>query len=310
MHGPDSSGPTPQPPTDTGTPVRWRAPRRLALAVLLAATALLSTSCLIAAPTAPPPLRYRDSVFTGVTKTADIAYGQAMNRQGSLQTLRLDLYEPAGDSLADRPLVIWIHGGSFAFGSKTSPEIVDQANVFAKKGYVNASIQYRLSTTGCTRVDSECLAAIQDAIEDAQAAVRFFRAHAAQYRVDPDRIAIAGTSAGAIAALNVAHNTPTPESSGNDGYSSSVSGAVSLSGATIFDYASPDDAPALLFHGDADTVVPYAWAQNTANWANREGVETWLITWEGDAHVPYSEHRDQILTLSTNFFYNTIVAGG
>jgi len=284
-----------------------RARTTIARVAALALLAVGATACDLVAPEGPAPLRYRDATFTQVTKTADITYAQVVDRQGETQTLKFDLYEPTGDTLARRPLIIWIHGGSFAFGSRTSPEIVDEANTFAKKGYLNASISYRLSEQGCTVIGAECIESIYDAIEDAQGAVRFFRRYAARYGIDVNRIAVAGTSAGAITALNVGYATTVPEPSGPAGYSTRVNAAVSLSGAVIFTGSvSPGDAPALLFHGTADRLVPYSWAQATIDNAKADRLKAFLVRWEGDGHVPYIEHRSQILDLTTNFLYSTL----
>jgi acetyl esterase/lipase len=202
---------------------------------------------------------------------------------------------------------VWVHGGTFCCGDKTSAEIVDEANTFAKKGYVNASITYRLSDNGCRDQDAECIQAIHDANADAQAAVRYFRAHAATYGIDPGLIAIAGTSAGAIAALDVGYRVPEPTTSGTPGVSSEVQAAVSLSGAVIFaNQVGAGDAPALLFHGTADPLVPYAWAKTTVDKAHDARLPAYLITWQGEGHVPYVQHRQQILDLTTNFLYNTL----
>lgn len=282
--------------------------RRLVL-VLLACVALVATSCDLhrIEPGGDGPLRYRDEVFPAVTTTSDLVYGSAPDATGAPVTLRLDVYEPSGDTLDERPAIVWVHGGGFRFGTKTSPEIVDQANVFARKGYVNVSIQYRLSATGCSASapTADCLTAIINAKHDAQAAVRFLRANADTYGIDEGRIAIAGTSAGAITALNVGYSPDDPGSSGNPGYDSSVRSAVSLSGFALLP-PDPGDAPALLFHGTADTIVPYAWAQNTIAAAEAAGVGVNSTTWEGDGHVPYVEHRTQILDETTNFLYWTL----
>jgi len=276
----------------------------VALVVVLA---LLASGCDLLRPEGEGSLRFRDAVFTQVAVTPNVTYGAAVSQAGVLTSLKFDLYEPTGDTMDERPLVIWIHGGSFAFGTKTSPEIVDQANVFARKGYVNASISYRLSAQGCTVVNAACVESIVDAIEDGQAAVRFFRAHAEEYGIDPDRIAVAGTSAGAITALNVGYGTPVPGNSGTPGPSSAVRAAVSLSGGVLFTGSvGPGDANALLFHGTADTLVPYAWAQTTANEAEKDGLKAYLITWPGEGHVPYLQHRTQILELTSNFLFNTL----
>ncbi|QYG94927.1 alpha/beta hydrolase [Iamia sp. SCSIO 61187] len=281
--------------------------RRRSLAKVLVAAlalALIATSCDLAYPPGEGNLRYRDPVVADVTKTADITYGQAVDQQGATKVLKLDLYEPAGDTVTARPLIIWVHGGGFSSGSKTSGEIVEQATSFARRGYVTASISYRLSPQGCREPNATCIESIYDAIEDAQAAVRFFRRYASRYRIDPNRIAMAGTSAGAITALNVGYATPVPGNSGNPGYSSAIRAAASLSGAVIFTGSvGPGDAPALLFHGTNDGLVPYSWATATRDTAEDAGLRAALVTWEGEGHVPYYEHSDQISDLTRNFFY-------
>ncbi|GIU86096.1 MAG: hypothetical protein KatS3mg009_0611 [Acidimicrobiia bacterium] len=279
---------------------------RRRLLVLVAAVALASAACTpYLTPSGPAPLRYRDQVFSGVTKTADVVYGSAPDQQGRTVTLRLDVYEPTGDRVVARPAIVWVHGGGFSGGDKTSPEIVDQANTFARMGYLNVSIAYRLAPGGCSAAapTASCLRAIVDAQHDAQAAVRFLRANAARYRVDPARIAIAGTSAGAITALNVGFNATDPGSSGNPGYSSAVGAAVSLSGAKILGTADAADAPSLLFHGTVDPLVPYQWARNTVDAAHAAGLRSYLTTWEGEGHVPYVSHRGEIISQTRNFLY-------
>src|SRR5947207_319348 len=81
------------------------------------------------------------------------------------------------------------------------------APIYAKLGYVFASSNYRLLTAhGCNAtsgVAPDCYAAAVAAIHDAQAAVRWLRANAAQYRIDPNRIGVGGESAGAITATGV-----------------------------------------------------------------------------------------------------------
>jgi len=272
------------------------------LAAVVVAVATLSAGCLVPPP-GPAPLRYRDAVFGQVTTTSNVAYANVTTRQGDPVTLLADIYRPTGDTATARPAVVWVHGGSFAFGSKTSPEIVDEATTFARKGYVSVSINYRLSPTGCTMIDAECVLAIGDAQADAQTAVRWLRLNAATYGVDANRIAIAGTSAGAITALNVGYSGDSPSPGPYPGTSSRVRAAVSLSGAAILAAPGPGDAPALLFHGTSDTVVPYSWAQDTADAATEVGLVAYLISWEGAGHVPYGEHRNEILDLTTNFLY-------
>lgn len=293
----------------TGTNERTRPERPARKLPRLRTGVAVALLCIMVAACEPPPipgaapLRYRDEFFAGVTKTTDVVYGTAVNQLGATVTLKLDVYRPTGDTATSRPLVIFVHGGSFCCLNKSSPEILDETSVLTKKGYVTASIDYRLSTHGCTRVDAECAQAIVDAREDAQASVRFFRTNASTYGVDPSRIAIAGTSAGAITALNVAYTTDGASPSSN------VSAAVSLSGAALGTSPDTGEAAALLFHGTADPLVPYQWALNTVNAARAKGLLTYLITWEGEGHVPYLQHRTQILDLTTNFLYRQLDLG-
>lgn len=243
-------------------------------------------------------LRYRDLVFPAVTTTTGISYGSAVNQQGVTVDLRLDVYRPTGDAETSRPLVVFVHGGSFRFGSRTSPEIVDEATTLARMGYVTASISYRLAQNGCSAAvpTAECIVAIGHAREDAQSAVGFLRANAATYGIDPSRIAIAGTSAGGITAANVAFSS-------SEDPQEAVRAAVSLSGAALLTVPNAGDAPVFLMHGTADFVVPYQWAVNTVDLATAAGVRAVLTTWQGDGHVPYVAHRQEILDQTRNFLY-------
>jgi predicted esterase len=249
-------------------------------------------------PPGAAPLRYRDLVFANATVTSNVVYGSAVNASGQTVTLLLDVYEPTGDAVPERPAIIWIHGGSFATGSKTSPELVDQATTFARKGYLNVSITYRLEPPGCSAggVTPTCITAIVEAQQDAQTAVQYLRANAATYGIDTTRIAISGTSAGAITALNVGFAS-------SENPAASVAAAVSLSGARIGPAIDAGDAPSLLFHGTSDFVVPYTWATGTVNAATAAGLDSFLTTWPGAGHVPYVAHRTEIIDQTTNFLY-------
>jgi acetyl esterase/lipase len=235
-----------------------------------------------------------------VSTTTNVTYGSAVNASAQTVTLQLDIYEPTGDAVTERPAIVWVHGGSFSGGDKTSPELVDEANTFARKGYFNVSINYRLEPGGCSAgaPTPTCATAIHEARDDAQTAIRFLRTNAALYGIDETRIAIGGSSAGAITALNVGFmSTETPLAA--------VGAAVSLSGARVLSGGPVDsgDAPSLLFHGTADPVVPYQWAVNTWNEAKGAGLDSFLTSWAGAGHVPYVQHRTEILDQTTNFLY-------
>jgi acetyl esterase/lipase len=266
-------------------------------AVLLGALVFVAAGCEhLVIPEGDAPLRYRDAVFSEVDVTEDIHYRTAVDQEGDAVDLVMDLYQPVGDTVDERPMIVYVHGGAFRGGNENSPELVDQAHHFARLGYVVGSISYRLNDPGCTSVTVACLTAIVHAREDAQAAVEFVRDNAAGWDVDTDRIAIGGTSAGAITAVNVAFSTVERPAAG-------VGAAVSLSGASIGTTPNPGDAPVLLFHGTEDGLVPYQSAVNTKSAADEAGVRAVLNTWEGAGHVPYVTFRDQILDRTRNFLY-------
>ena len=201
---------------------------------------------------------------------------------------------------------MWVHGGSFSGGSKDSPEIVTEANAFAKKGYVNVSIEYRLRS-GCSAANPlPCVAAILDAQHDAQAAVRFLRANASTYGIDANRIASAGTSAGAITALQVAYNPQDPGTSGNPG-SAVERPRRGLAVGRVHPRArsTPGEPPSLDFHGTNDALVPYAWATRTVDWARRPACPFYLTTYQGEGHVPIGPpgRFQSIMDMTRNFLY-------
>jgi dienelactone hydrolase len=212
--------------------------------------------------------RYLDEVFPEIKTTSDLQYGEAVGHDGTLEKLLLDVHEPKGDTAPVRAAVVWVHGGYFVEGSKTDSWYKPAYEQFARAGYVTFSIDYRLDPNlpyGAgpavteARVD-EYVAATFNAQHDAQAAVRWVRRNARKWHVDPEKIAIAGHSAGAITAHMVAFNDHDPGSSGNPGYSSRVAAAVSAAGGSLpakMVRVDTGEPPLLVVHGLADDVVPY-----------------------------------------------------
>ena len=112
----------------------------------------------------------------------DIVYAEV-----SAQKLLLDIYFPQGNTNTSPYLVVWVHGGAWHSGSKASPPLS-----FVRSGYALASIDYRLS--GEAKFPAQ--------IHDIKAAIRYLRANAGRYGYNPDKIIIAGSSAGGhLAAL-------------------------------------------------------------------------------------------------------------
>ncbi|MCL9981958.1 MAG: alpha/beta hydrolase [Erythrobacter sp.] len=164
---------------------------------------------------------------------ADLAYAALSPAQ------TLDIYLPEGNG--PFPLVINIHGGGFKMGDK---DMLDApiAKALLAKGIAVASIDYRLS--GEARFPA--------AIEDAKAAVRFLRANAVQYRLDPDRFLVFGQSAGGNLAslIGTTGNAAVFDNPalGNPGVSSKV--------VAVIDWFGPSDFSLLDTHALAQGCPP------------------------------------------------------
>lgn len=258
----------------------------LALACVGLVAALLA-GCTVPAPPGAAPLRYRDAVFTDVGVAKDLVYGSAPDASGTPVDLKLDLYRPTGDTVAQRPAVVWVHGAA-------SPRATRPPGRTSRPTSPSAGTSWCRSTTGLLAPPScggeldpapECEAAAIEAQHDAQAAVRWLRVNASTYGVDPNRIAVGGGSAGAVTSLLVGWRSDDPGSSGNPGPSSRVQAAVSVSGGAPTNEAiDAGDSPAIFFRGTADTVVAYQWAVSNAAAMYNAGIFTVLEPFEGLGH--------------------------
>jgi dipeptidyl aminopeptidase/acylaminoacyl peptidase len=272
--------------------------------VALALGATLLAGCTVPRPPGDGTLRYRDQVFSAVTTTNDITYGRAPLDDGTPVDLKLDLYQPTGDTAAKRPAVVWVHGGGFTMGDKSSGR--GKATFFAKLGYVAVSINYRLlSPDGCGGNPNPtplCQHAALEAQHDAQAAVRWLRANAATYKIDTSRIAMAGASAGAVTSVLASTHSEDPGTSGNPGYASSIRAAVSVSGGMpTNDLIDAGDAPTLFIHGTEDRVVPFEWAVQNAAAMYNLGILTVLEPLEGAGHGLQADYG-QLIDEQSDYF--------
>ena len=225
--------------------------------------------------------RYISNIFSEVKNTT-VKFGQNVNALGQQQELSMDIYEPVGDDLEKRPVVVLAFGGAFISGSKETmiPICID----FAKKGYVAATIDYRLwkDANPLAIPDSlDMTDAVIKAVGDFKAAVRYFRKDAAttnQFKIDPSFIFGGGISAGAITALHVAYldadenipdfmKTIIEDNGGLEGssgdtenlnYSSSIQGVLNMSGGLYMtEWMDENDPPIASIHGTDDDVVPF-----------------------------------------------------
>jgi acetyl esterase/lipase len=204
--------------------------------------------------------RYKDEVFTDVDITTDVQYGSAIPYKAtSAIPLLLDMYQPRGDTIDKRPVVILVHGGGFIRGSKENWKNTHAKNL-ARRGYVVLAINYRLMTNFEYHINAPLLPiAINQAREDALAAVRWARANATTYKLDPSKVAIGGYSAGAFTAYYAAYDTDAVGTSGSPGQSSIVTAAYGIAGAILtndLEKIEKGEPPLLIIHGLIDLIVP------------------------------------------------------
>ncbi len=147
---------------------------------------------------------YKDLVFTDVTIEKDQNYDLA-GQPDETKFHRFDFYQPKGDHSTARPLIIWMHGGGFKFGSKDAQGIKFWCKDFAQRGYVCAGINYQLGKKTASFNFDQLQKGCFNAVQDAKMAVEYFRKHYKKYGIDPDKIILAGNSAGGMIALQAAY---------------------------------------------------------------------------------------------------------
>jgi len=167
-------------------------------------------------------------------KKKDLVYARLKDRE-----LHLDLYwHPKSET--SMPLIIWIHGGAWRKGSKDN---VGNVLPFLNKGYAVASVAYRLSDE----------AQFPSQIQDCKAAVRWLRAHADQYKLNPERFGVWGSSAGGhlVALLGTAGKMEAWEVGEHLDQSSRVQAVCDWFGPT--DFLRMNDIPGRMDHNAPDS---------------------------------------------------------
>lgn len=217
--------------------------------------------------------------------TTDVPFAEVVNTfSGADQTLMLDVWAPAAsiDSETERPLVLLLHGGSFLAGNRT--EMNGYCEAFARRGYVAATMTYRLGwdcdpNAGlllcaiCGPQENKLRTAVYNAVQDAHAAARFLYANAEDYGIDREAFFIGGVSAGSITALSTAYldqdeaNAFAPQAQALSGdlftsgntlpQSHEFKGVMNQCGAVPGVGVLNEAIPVISFHDDGDCLVPY-----------------------------------------------------
>ncbi|HTZ96880.1 MAG TPA: alpha/beta hydrolase [Terriglobales bacterium] len=305
--------------------------RRLLLSIL---ATLLSSFPVFAVPlqdrgaTAQPPSTAAQADLGDVKVEENVVYGSVNGHD-----LRLDIYEPANDhGTAARPALLLIHGGGWtAFDKSTMRRM---GGFLARNGFVAFAVDYRLFDGKENRWPTQ--------FDDVQRAVRWVRANASKYNINPDRIGAFGHSAGGqLAALLGMEDTRDNSDPSLAKYSSRVQAVVDVSAPSDFtvqddpggvafltsflgtDYkknpevwrdASPvfhvdkKDAVFLIVHGTKDEEVPVSQAQELNDKLAAAGAKVKLVKID-DVHTFETPAARRELALDTLEFFNHYVAG-
>jgi acetyl esterase/lipase len=246
--------------------------------------------------------------------------------------LRLDLYLPEQKPANPLPVIVWIHGGGWLNGSK---ENAKNASWLATKGFAVASINYRLTTEATWPAQ----------IDDCRESVRWLRANAKTYGLDPDHIGAFGSSAGGhLAALMGTRPYPDAErdtsriqavcdwfgptelltmppnmiANGRTEEQVANSNGAKLLGATVkdvpdlakeasaLDNVTADDAPFLIMHGSADPGVPTEQSKKLHAKLVSSGVHSEFHIVEGAGHGGPQFSTPEVRAKVEAFFYRTL----
>lgn len=257
---------------------------------------------------------------SGVRETYNIVYTTA---SGFLQ--RLDLFQPLTYN-RNRPGIVMVHGGGWSGGDKSAYTAL--AKYYANQGYVCASINYRLAPTHVWPAQ----------IDDTQAAVRWMRKHARALGLNPERIGAVGASAGGHLVLFLGEiDTLNDFDPSLSGYSSRVQAVVDYFGPTDFMvptewnpniwtliqnliglawrpgspayqaasplyFVSPGDAPTVVFHGTADTVVPVGQSQRIVSMMQANQVPVNYFEFPGQGHGFNGATNNYCIQVMSAFF--------
>ena len=262
----------------------------------------------------------------------DIAY-----REGESKKWKLDLFVPAKEnpSSSKRPAIVFIHGGGWRSGDKGGGQWRSQPIAYAQKGYVCISVNYRLTDE----------TALPGCIEDCKNAVRWLRANAEKYNVDPDRIGAYGNSAGAhlVSVLGLADEKVGLEGDGPyQDYSSSIQAVVcsapptdlvNWDGKSDFDprrgkrllgtsdleeglalakkcspvtYAKKG-VPFLVVHGTADRTVPIYQGDSFVEALKKTGADVTYIRVDGAGHGVFGQASKKTGPAMESFFKRTLM---
>lgn len=198
--------------------------------------------------------RYQNQIFNQVDIKTET---YMVNKK---ESLKLDIYQPQNDDAANRPLILFVHGGGFAGGSRDEPEIAEFCKNMARRGMVAVSMSYTLTmkgkSFGCDQSAENKLTTFKFAASEINEAASYLLKNKNKLKISTELIILAGSSAGAEAVLHAAFLPETQKSLPSD---FQYAGLISMAGAIIdLNLITKETAiPMQLFHGTCDDLVPY-----------------------------------------------------
>lgn len=216
----------------------------------------------------PYAVPVKDSIPAGVVAFRDLVYAHMPETPFGARDLHLDVFRPEEEG--SLPALVLVHGGGWRAGDRSMQ--VPLAQMIASRGFVTVTVEYQLSLE----------AKFPAAVHNIKAAIRWMRANAEKYGIDPDRIAIGGASAGGQLAMLVGM-TPGVESfegnMGNESYSSAVQAVIDIDG--VVDFMAPmslnlnrkPDSPDIFWLEGSFYDRPDRWKDaSSIYWANEKSV--------------------------------------
>lgn len=233
---------------------------------------------------------------------SDVVYGEGAVRSGAaVKELEADVFLPKGLDGFRKAAILFVHGGGFRTGSRRNYH--EECRYFARKGFVTVAIDYRKRGDDPPipprePVNFAAYPYARAALVDTKTALRWLHARAADFGIDPERIFMHGTSAGAIAALGAAvtgartfaddfPGRPIPPSNW-PGSSFRTRGIVDVCGGLygLVDSLDADDPPILVYHGTQDRTVSFRHALAIRDRCRDVGLPCEFHPIEGGGHCP------------------------
>ncbi|MCB0507804.1 MAG: T9SS type A sorting domain-containing protein [Bacteroidetes bacterium] len=270
--------------------------------------------------------RYIKQIFSQVDVTRNVKYAHKKQSDGMYIDLKYDVYQPHGDTVSGRPIMLLIHGGAYLkLLDQNSPDIVLMCDYFAKRGYVAVSIDYRQESNLLGLLDHETMVkAVARALIDTKDAVDHLMMtyqNGNPYRIDTSKAFIGGVSAGAVSSLFISYTDSLAQMPLQyQQWVTEVIGdsadyilrhkfdlvkpkvCVSISGALLdTNWVVNNGIDMLLSHGSADNIVPYKFGhpfgiqQLPVLYGGKslypvmvnKGIRVEFDDWQGRGHVPF-----------------------